>query len=143
MNGRNFLKKLEDGKYLFHGSNKKINALEPRQAYDWSSGKKQKDGTPAVFATDNLDRAIFMALLRDIPGMHGSEYRVGKYILHINKRKEEELSKISNINGFVMVLPRDKFKKSGADYRAETEIKPDFIIKVTKKDLPSNIEVRP
>ena len=51
---------LNSDKYLFHGSSTSgISMLTPRQAYSFG----EKDGEPAVHATDQLEPALFMAII--------------------------------------------------------------------------------
>lgn len=54
------------GKYLFHGSGIEIDILKPNQAYNFSSGKKIKDGKPAIHATHYHEIACFMAIMTKI-----------------------------------------------------------------------------
>lgn len=141
--GKEALEILDEGEFLYHGSTDKIEELEPRQAFNWSSGVKVPDGEPAVFATDNYERAIFMAVLRGLQGSQGTDYdnESREYRYKMNRKKVDQLNKNPNVTGYVMVLPKENFTNEGADYRSEVKIKPKYFIEVNSSDLPKNIEV--
>lgn len=50
------------GKYVFHGSEYE-GMLEPRQAYNYKKGVKEKDDQPGIYASPMVDYAILMALI--------------------------------------------------------------------------------
>ena len=143
ISGRKALEILDNGEYLYHGSSFKVEELEPRQAYNWSTGEKMPDGDPVVFATDNYERAIFMAVLKELQGTHGTSIEKDEKTCHfrIDKRKAEQLKERPDVSGYVMVLPKKSFTKKGGDYRSKIAVSPQFCIKVTKEDLPENIEI--
>lgn len=132
------------GIWVFHGSEDKIDELEPRQAYNTKDGKKVEDDEPAVHASPMVDIAIMMAIIniKNCPrGFNsGFEYRKGKLILHASK---ESLVQLENDSfGYVYVLPKKDFKPRGIIQSISyAKSRPYEIIKVKKIDLPE-IEIR-
>ena len=55
----------EHGAYVYHGSNLRLDKLEPRQAYTLNRELQQRvpDGEPAVCTSKNFEIAIFRALI--------------------------------------------------------------------------------
>ena len=141
--GREALEILDDGHFVFHGSDEDLNALEPRQAYNWKSGEKVPDGEPAVFAADSIDVAIFMAIRKGLQGKSGFSKKEDEtgYTFCMSKELASNLEKLPDKTGYVMVMPKDSFEKIGGEYRSEIEVKPEFVVKVSKKDLPAKIDI--
>ena len=127
-----------DDQYLYHGSSDgSIELFEPRQAI--SFGKP--DGIPAIHASDQLEPAIFMAVLgsRHVGGWglkNGTKF--GFFIIdsHFDEAKQEGWS------GYVYELPKDRFsKRRDWEWAATEAIKPVKKYKVGIKDLPKDIHV--
>jgi len=140
----------ESGRYLFHGSSLKLKELEPRQAYtrNHQTGLMEKDGTPAVFATNVPDIAIFMAIM-DKSRIRG-EFRTSFDCTNGNGRINVRLSATSNVlssldelSGFVHVLEFSDFnKREGkvAEYISLVSVFPVAVVSVTSADLVRKIE---
>lgn len=134
----------KEGKYVFHGSPDNIAVLEPQQAYNRSkeTGNMEKDGEPAVFATQYADVAIFRALTdtRGVSGESTSQFGIDGDKLHFSATKnilEAAKTKV----GKVYVLDKQKFQDfEGMQCRSSEIIEPIKVIEVTFEDLPQNIE---
>ncbi|HUS26372.1 MAG TPA: hypothetical protein VMY99_03425 [Nevskiaceae bacterium] len=135
------LKKLtETGKYLFHGSaTNKIAILEPRQAM--SHG--EPDGKPCIAASEQIEPAIFMAVLgsRHTGGWGKGNPPKGRYGFCIHK-KDYKQARSERWNGYVYVLPRASFEHFAAwEWRAFRPVEPIKSVKVEFSDLPAQIEL--
>jgi len=135
----------KEGKYVFHGSPDTIAVLDPRQAYNYSkeTGKMEKDGEPAVFATPYADVAIFRALTdtRGVKGESTSQFGIDGDKLHFSATKNL-LEAARRKVGRVYVLDKQKFQDfEGMQCRSEEPNKPIEIIEVTVDDLPQNIRI--
>ena len=143
--GRRKLLALEkEGKYVFHGSPNVVITLEPRQGYDLNkeTGKMEKDGEPAVFATPYADMAIFRALINtnDVSEESTSNFGINEGQLHFSATKNL-LDQAKQKTGRVYVLDKQKFQDfEGMQCRSDKSISPIEIIEVTTDDLPQNIE---
>jgi len=142
---REILLSLEkEGKYVFHGSPEFIDVLNPRQAYNLSkeTGKMEKDGEPAVFATPYADVAIFRALTdtRGVKGESTSRFGIDGDQLHFSATKnilEAAKKKI----GKVYVLDKQRFQDfEGMQCRSFEINEPIRVVEVIFSDLPQNIE---
>ncbi|HEV8666525.1 MAG TPA: hypothetical protein VN665_01595 [Candidatus Paceibacterota bacterium] len=142
------LKLEEEGETVFHGSGEDLESLEPRQAIDTERGP---DGEPAVFASSKADYAIFMAIinLRNCPrgarsnsGASFDEH--GEATLRFGATKDTLDQLTDSAEGWVYVFDKNKFKpkeKDTVEFVTHEPIIPLQKIKVTKADLPKNIEV--
>lgn len=137
-----FLEK--EGKVVFHGSPNAIDVLEPRQAsgQNEESGEYENDGSPAVFATQFADVAIFSALIekkdKTLENSFGIDDENNLHFLASKKLIEQA----KNIVGKVYVLDKQKFDNfRGLDCRSEEPVVPIEVIDVTVDDLPQNIEI--
>lgn len=136
----------KEGKYVFHGSLEVIQTLEPRQAYNRNkkTGKMEKDGESAVFATPYADVAIFRALInsRGVSGESESRFGINGGQLHFSATKNL-LDGAKNKIGRVYVLDKQKFKDFEGMQCRSTEINsPIEVIEVSFDDLPENIEIK-
>jgi len=137
----------ELGEYVFHGTSEELALLEPRQAIDEKTGA---DGPPAVFASDRVDYAIFMAIV-NAQNCKGSAYSRaggtttpnGSVVLRFGMTKETANNLTDTAQGWVYVFPRSKFtqRDSSAEYTATVPVVPLQKIRVSKADLPENIEI--
>ncbi|MDO8512636.1 MAG: hypothetical protein Q7S57_05145 [bacterium] len=145
-NSREKLLALEDeGKYVFHGSPNNIELLEPRQGYNFNeiTGEQEKDGNPAVFATQYANLAIFRALINDKNIKEESSCRSGvdDAGLHFTASRNL-LDYAKTITAKIYVLDKNSF--SNFDHiqgRSEQPVTPLEVIEVTAEDLPENITV--
>ncbi len=150
-NSKEYLHSLESqGLYVFHGSPFDLGELEPQQAHQSvqqndGSFIEVPDGEPAVYATPNVDVAIFMSLFN---GTNFSDIYSGFYPslegphFWISQNAFDQLQK-SSASGFIYVFNMEDFKpQSSLESVSYNKVKPLEIIKVTIKDLPENIEVR-
>lgn len=134
------------GKYVFHGSPDQIDILEPRQAEKKSkeTGKMEKHGKPAVFATQYADIAIFRALInaKNVIGHSESSFGIDRDRLYFSATKNL-LDAAKKKVGKVYVLNRQRFGNfKGMQCQSKGPIIPLKIIEVTADDLPENIRIR-
>lgn len=137
-----------EGKYVFHGTGKDLDELEPRQANDVVRGP---EGNPGIFASSLADYAIFMAIFngRNIPGGARSSAGAtheddGSFSLEFAVEQNAIDNLKDSASGFVYVFDKEKFTRrwdQSVEYVTHSAIKPTFKIKVSKQDLPQNIEV--
>lgn len=130
------------GRYVFHGSPiADIKEMEPRQAFDWMTGAKQKDGDPCVATTPYADIAIFRSIVYEDWTNFGKNddesliFNASKKALEGSKEK----------TGYIYVFEKDAFvphqDPQGMEWRAHVPQKPIQIIRVSFQDLPENIHV--
>ena len=132
-----------NGLYVFHGSGRSHRQLEPRQAYTVVNGQSVKDGEPAVFASELVDYAIFMALI-DVNWVIGCRafctYENGRLIFGANRLTLEQLEK--PIVGFVHVLEKRKFtQRSGIEWLSTSIVKPSSVLEVRVDDFQKTIKL--
>lgn len=144
--GKQRLLELEKtGQYLFHGSADEIEVFEPRQAYNWVNGVKEKDGEPAVFASPSIDYAISMALLTSQLDVVASaeNKEAEEYTLRISVAKDTFNLLKPDRKGFVYVFNKNNFpdKNGPAEFVSHKSLKPLEKVIVTKEDLPENLEI--
>lgn len=133
------------GNYVFHGSGEKIEEFEPRQAHNYVDGKQIPDGVPAVFASDILDYAIFMALINksNLPKGYLAGVSNKNGILEFSA-SQDTIERINNdFKGIVYVFNKKDFKhKKGAEYICIQKIKPVDIIPVSRVYFNKPIKVK-
>ena len=138
------------GHYVFHGSGAIADSLEPRQAHNYIDGIQHPDGDPAVFASSLADYAIFMGIInkKNCPeGYHssaGTETKNGKMSLKFRAGDKTLAQLGDSATGFVFVFGRKLFAqrdRGGIEHAAYQPVKPVEIIKVSKGDMPSEIDV--
>jgi hypothetical protein len=146
--GKKTLQKLEaTGRYVFHGTSEDIETLEPRQAIDTETGL---DGPPAVFASDRIDYAIFMAIVNAYTCAGSSHSSVGGTSLpdgslslryRMTRDTAERLKK--DAAGWVYVFPKSEFEQrdSSAEYLSTVSVVPIQKVQVFREDLPEHIEI--
>ncbi|OGG57213.1 hypothetical protein A3D71_03860 [Candidatus Kaiserbacteria bacterium RIFCSPHIGHO2_02_FULL_55_20] len=133
------------GLYVFHGSGRDLDKLEPRQAIDSQTGP---DGPPAVFASNAAEYAIFMAVVAPL-GQTSSGATVSNDappVFHFEASKETLDRLTDDSFGFVYVFNKDEFephKGAGIEFKSLQEVHPLKKIRVSKRDLPKNIGVIP
>ncbi|MEI7749574.1 MAG: hypothetical protein WCJ25_01065 [Candidatus Moraniibacteriota bacterium] len=132
----------KEGKYVFHGSYERVEALEPHQAcgYNEETGRHENDGEPAVFASTYADCAIFRSLI------HGKEFENGMGINNANQllfvADRVLMERAKHKTGYVYVLDKDKFDNfRGMDCKSPETVHPIEVIEVTFGDLPKDIKV--
>ena len=135
----------KEGKWLFHGSAVKTDALEAKQPYnrDEKTGKMEKHGEPSIAASQFAEIAIFMAIVN--PQNAGADCKSGVGINEEGKieflASRETLEAVKGKKGYVYVLSKSNFKPfSDMEWRADTEIKPEEVVEVAFEDLPQRIE---
>ena len=136
----------KEGIYVFHGSPDTIEKLEPRQAFgkNKKTGKMEKDGAPAVFATPFADMAIFRALTNFSDLKEESSSSFGT-----NEQGEMNFSATKNLLdhakgkvGRVYVLSKEKFgEPEGMQSRSSEVVEPVQVVEVTVDDLPPGIKI--
>lgn len=146
MTSKDFLNQLEkEGSYVFHGSEYKLEILEPRQAYTIVDGKKIDDDKPSVHASPVADIAIFMALINKLncPGGYRSGFEYDdrkKKVVFTATRKT--LDQLKNARGFVHVFDKDSFRtRTLIESISYDPVKPVKIIEVGTDDIPKEIEI--
>lgn len=145
-----------DGRFVFHGSSRKMERLDPRQPLNWNkeSKKMEPDGKSAVCATRFSDIAIFRALTgRKFPL---KDYSTGFRLREEGDGDEKKLipefdisenlrqyirNHRSEIRGFVYVIDGKRFNCfSPMESRLEEQVVPDRVIEVGIDDLPDNFQ---
>lgn len=124
--------------HLFHGSSKgNIKLFEPRQAITFG----RPDGQPAVHATDEIEAAIFMAVLgsRHVGGWGlKNTTKFGFFIIDIHF----EEAKKKNWLGYVYSLPSQTFyNRRKWEWISTKPIKPLDSFAVGIENLPKNIYI--
>lgn len=145
MNGREHLENLQhEERYVFHGSENRVEELEPRQAYTIVGGRKIPDGEPAVFASPFVDYAIFMAIINktNCPKGCRSGYSKNGDIIKFTATQATLLQLNPSSRGYVHV-----FKKSDFQQRNESEwvsyknAKPVDVVEVLWSDFRPKVEI--
>lgn len=133
------LKKLEEYQsqgFLFHGSKKKIELLEPRQAHDDSPDDTKLNDLNAVYATDDLRIPIIMALFDK---KDKSKKSRGFYSCTNNEKMFAGGENITFTPGYIHVLPKEKFQEVEDERTKETvafeNVLPMDIIRITPEIL--------
>ena len=138
----------QGGEFLFHGSPKELDQLEPRQAfrYDEKLGKMVEDGEQSVCATHLADIAIFRALVNhdNAPTEHDSEFGSpveDNSFCHLGA-SHGTLDQVRGKVGYVHLLDRKDFSRhSPMEWRSSNIVVPVKSIKVTYEDLPDTIKI--
>ena len=128
------------GEFLYHGSwVEGLRVLEPRQA----KNGPELDGEPAVFATNDIDYAVFMALIgtNSWGGWNGNKYPGRRFFVY-----EEFLEYLTErepvVSAHVYFLSPADFEESKSQiYRSPRPVKVLGSLAVAIKDLPSDITV--
>lgn len=133
-----------DEQYVFHGSGLKILELEPRQAHTVIDGVNTPDGEPAVYASQFIDYAIFMALINkeNCPYSTRSScsFESGRLIFGATQETLDQLP--DNAIGYVHVLHRNAFQLRGGSEWFSTQIqKPHETIEVHRSDFTEPINI--
>lgn len=145
--GRERLLKLEKTKkYVFHGSPSNLSFLSPNQAEgeNMKTGEMEKDGDPAICASDLADQAIFRALINEKRSSANSRtgFRTDKADKQFFWTTQNLLDIAKNNNGRVYAIERNQFKKfEGHEWRSKRSIVPHIVIEVSFEDLPKNIKI--
>ena len=142
---RQLLAELErSGNYVFHGSSKRIDIFEPRQATNRKNGKPVPDDRPGIHASTLIDIAIFMAIVSEDnchKKFHGSfsYYGEGNLVFEVTK---ETLDGLIEPVGYVYIFDRRDFKKRNAiEYIFYSPIKPIAHVEVGIDDMPAGIKL--
>ena len=135
--------------YVYHGSDKRLELIEPRQAFsvDKVSGMRDKDGEPAVCASADFELAIFRAVInryRDEengrPHYSGWSGSTNDWVFY-TLRSSLEAAKNPATKGYVHVLDKELFTAYRGEMRAYTSVTPAHVVEVGYVDLPKNIQV--
>ncbi|MBS1956933.1 MAG: hypothetical protein JST89_22280 [Cyanobacteria bacterium SZAS-4] len=135
-----------DEQSLFHGSGLKILELEPRQAYTIIDGVNTPDGEPAIYASQFIDYAIFMALINkeNCPTSTRSScsYEYDQLVFGATQKTLDQLNENKNAIGYVHVLRRSAFTlRGGSEWFATEMQKPHEIIEVRRADFTEPIDI--
>jgi len=133
------------GEVVFHGSPYNIEVLEPRQAYNRNkqTGKMEKDGKPAVFATPYTEVAIFRSLIdhNSVKGSSSSQFGMNGNEFSFSATKNLFDQTRKNI-GRIYILDKKKFHTfEGMQCKSFKKILLLEVIEVTFEDLPKKIEI--
>lgn len=142
------LEKLD--KYVFHGSGENLEKLEPRQALNYTTEIPEKDGRPAIFASQSVDYAIFMAIINKNnclkglrSGANTSSRKDGTYKITFSATKETLKQLTPESSGWVYVFDRVSFQKiKPTEFVSYNKVTPLEKIKVSMQDLPNNIKLK-
>ena len=140
----------KEDKYVFHGSGSDVASLEPRQAHDDIIGP---DGSPAVFASNVADYAIFMAIFNKRNCPQGSSTSAGAKTDEehglIEMRFAATRDTLDQLKddaaGWVYVFNKTDFTRrlrGGVEYVSDGPVTPIKKIQVSTRDLPKNIAIR-
>lgn len=132
----------KEGKWLFHGSSKPLERLDPRQAYTSIKGIRKEDGDPAVFATPHIDIAILKSLIHpeNFPAGFGCSYngKGGKLTFRASQKTLDQVKK--DMRGYVHILSKDDFiKRNDYENYSLDSVKPQEIVEITGEDFPENV----
>lgn len=137
--------------FVFHGSPRKFDELEPRQSYN--DGKP--DGEPAISAgpDEAYELAIFMALIRsgetrmNVPkGGRRSSFstqgaRDGQWDFRANALALED-AKSPDAIGYVHAFDKKDFQPhTRYEWRAYHKVKPLLVVPVTARDFPEGVGI--
>lgn len=142
---RELLELKATGLYVFHGTRADIEELTPRQAMDSETGP---DGPPAVFASTEPDQAIFMAIVAPC-GQTSSGSTVHNDeppVFHFGATQETWDKVKDDAVGWVYVFKKDDLiphDGSVVEHKSLSPIRPLRKIRVSKRDLPANIDIIP
>lgn len=131
-------------KYLFHGSpTAGITEFEPRQAVN--NTPPQPDGSPAVFASEKADIAIFRAIINKSRVDPGKTYSSSwdnegeDMIFKVNQSTYDTVVQ-QDVIGYVYIFDRSLFHRyRGHEWRCEQPVLPELVVKVKVVDLPQEI----
>lgn len=135
------------GLFLFHGSTASdLQELKPKQAFQLET----PDGPPAVFATNLPEAAIFKGIITKVQnniintkttsGWSGnSEDGLDFYI---TRPISDYLDEHPEISADIYVLDKNDFIVDERGFTSDKPVKIIGTVKVTRADLPNNIEVR-
>lgn len=131
-----------EDRFVFHGSGLRLERLEPRQAYTVIDGMQTPDGVPAIFASNLVDYAIFMAIINEqtCPLGHssGCSYNDEQLSFSASKATLDQLN--DEAQGFVHVFDRALFNlRGGSEWMCLVEIQPSEIIEVKRADFRHQI----
>lgn len=140
---RRQLRDLEStGLYVFHGTSANVEQLEPRQAIDSTTGP---DDEPGIHASQIADYGIFMAVAAPL-----GHTRSGATISDESPEpvmgygaSQSVMDRLTDeTNGLVYVFEKKDFRqRRPVEWISTKPVKPVFKIRVSKRDLPKNIEV--
>jgi hypothetical protein len=131
-------------RFLFHGSGLDLRELEPRQAFTMRDGEYVEDEAPAVWASQFVDYAIFMALInpQNCPKSASSTCGYDGVVLTFGASQDtlDQLSEESN--GYVHVFDRARFiLRGGSEWMCTQRIVPVETINVKRSDFNKTIAV--
>lgn len=138
---RKQLRELEaTGSYVFHGTNADAEELEPRQSIDIVTGP---DDEPGIHASQVADYAIFMAVAAPLGhSRSGATESDDSLVMNYGVEKSTMDRMTDQTTGWVYVFDKKDFKqRRPVEWISTTPVKPIFKIKVSKRDLPKDIEV--
>ncbi len=145
LSGREKLLTLEkEGKYVFHGSLFDIDVLEPREGDQFVSDDKKsvKDGESAVWATPFAEVAIFRSLINpeDVTSESQSEFGIDEEGRSFFKASQNLIDAAKKKTGKVYICDKKTFTDvDKMQVKSNEKIVPVGIVRVSYKDLPSNI----
>lgn len=142
--GRERLKELaESGEFVFHGSADKVGEFEPRQAFTGFKEKRRPDGHPAVFASDEIEIPIFMAIFHkeNMPQGFRSSFSMTKEGITL-KATQKSLDQAKKGKGYVYVFKKSDFeKRNGNEWVSTKTVIPVETVMVSYEDMSKDIEV--
>lgn len=129
---------------LFHGSCELVEFLEPRQqtTRNRDTGIVQKDGEPAVCATEKIEIAVFRALTSGLKNESGyaSSFSTDRDMIKLRLSKKMR-GKFIRSRGYLYILKKEGFEKyRGYEWRCEKKVTPYMIKHVDYNDLTLMVE---
>ena len=117
--------------YVLHGSNKRLEVIDPRQANEYSD--RSESNRIAVYATTDPRIALIFATIR-LPASGSATLRIWRGDLQITV----EGCSVCRCSGFVHILRADGFEHAGRDERISLlSVSPIDIIPVEPTILES------
>ena len=137
---------INNPKYLFHGSPKKLDKIIPHQAHDSNGNEENEDY--AVFLTSSFIIAsayAFKDKIKEISDDLDYNFNIGctndnDYFVDI-----ENVRISDSIYGYIYVFPFDEAKvkySGGAQYKYYGELEPIDVIKINFKDYRDKYNIK-
>jgi len=144
-NKKRLLELEESNKFVFHGSYSDLSMLHPKQGYNLNKNTNvmEKDGDPAVFATNFSEIAIFRSLInkQNIKGPSCSYFGIKKGHLYF-AATQNLINAAKNKTGKIYVLNKNKFQpRNNIEVVSYQPVPPIEVVEVDFNDLPQNIEI--
>lgn len=130
-------------KAILHGSHKQIANFVPRPS---TGGTNPDKDQPLIYATDDPDYAIFMAITKSHGGSYGIDYFMndkGIYKIVCSVGLDFVNGESQLTDGYVYLLDHDKFMENGGhQYTSGVEQASLMAIPVNPQDMNTSIHIQ-